>query len=472
MRIVAAFLCVFIAMVYAWSPGWRSWRPGWFYSTCFAVLFMAFLERPDMPRSIGVPGINLWNLLMINNFAAWLCLRGREGYAWDFPKNIRFWGLLFAAVMFVAFLRILLANNPDASLQGFGAVAAYFINCFKWFLPPIILFDGCRKDTAARNALGAILVTYLLVAIIVVKTMPLSDMGSGEALSEHALKRFKRALGYHRVDVAMMLAGASWAFFCCRELFARVWQRTAMVGMSALTLLGLALTGGRMGYVTFVGIGFVLALVKWRRLLLLGPVCIVLLIAIVPAARERMMMGFAVDAGPIQNENDTQKITSGRVLIWPLAIERIRDKPLFGWGREGFNLSGLREIAWRELKEEWPHPHNAYLEYLLDNGMVGFLLSVPIYSIIIIWSFQLLRKKNGFATAIGGATFSLWLALLLASLGSQTFYTRESTVMMWAMAGIMIRVRLEYHRLEDGKETNFFEESVREPEEEFILEVA
>lgn len=459
LRVLAAVLCVIFLMGYAWSPGWRKLRPGWLFSTCGAVMMMAVLERPDMPRSIGIPGINLWNILMINNVVAWLSRRNWEGYDWDLPSKIKTRGLLFCGVMLVAFLRVLIEAHPLAPEHGFNAFAAYFVNCFKWLLPGLILFDGCRSEEQSRNALLLILSTYILIALQTIKTMPLGAIGSGDDLSEMAARRIRRDVGYHRIDVSMMLAGATWAIYCCSGLFAAAWQRSVVWGICGITLLGHALTGGRMGYIALMGIGVILAVTKWRKLLLLGPVGLIALVALVPSARERMLMGFGGQEGAIVVQQDNNEITAGRTNIWPLTIEHIKERPLFGWGRTGFQTSGLEQRSYAELGESWPHPHNAYLEYLLDTGIVGMLLTLPIYLTLVIWAFQLLRKRESFPAAVGGVALSLFMALLFASMGAQTLYTRESVVMMWALAGLLVRCWVEYDKVAYGEETDFFAET-------------
>ncbi|MDB6136869.1 MAG: O-antigen polymerase [Verrucomicrobiales bacterium] len=462
LRVLAVVLCVLFLMAYAWSPGWRKLRPGWLFSTCGAIIMMAVLEHPDMPRKIGIPGINLWNLLMINTVTAWLARRQAEGFAWDLPLQIKKRGLLFCAVMLVAFLRVVFADSPPALLTGFSAFAAYFVNCFKWLLPAIILFDGCRSKEQTITSLLLILSTYVLIALLTIRVMPVGGIGSGEDLSVQAARRLERNVGYHRVDVSMMLAGATWAIYCCSGLFSALWQRVAVWGVCGITLLGQALTGGRMGYVAMLGVGVIFALTKWRKLLFLGPVGLIAVVALVPSVRERMLMGFGGNEGAIVVEQNADEMTSGRVLIWPLAVEGILQRPLVGWGRTGFQLSGIAERAKSELGEDWPHPHNAYLEYLLDTGLLGMLLTLPIYLTLVAWSFRLLRMPDPFFTAVGGVAFSLFMSFLLSAMGAQTLYTRESVVMMWAVSGLLVRVWLEYHRDENGEETGFFG---TEPEE-------
>jgi hypothetical protein len=50
--------------------------------------------------------------------------------------------------------------------------------------------------------------------------------------------------------------------------------------------------------------------------------------------------------------------------------------------------------------------------------------------------------------AAGGACLALILALLVASVGSQTFYPREGAVGLWCVIGLMLRVKVERDRAE------------------------
>ena len=105
----------------------------------------------------------------------------------------------------------------------------------------------------------------------------------------------------------------------------------------------------------------------------------------------------------------------------------------------------VRTGAWEALGEEgFGHPHNAYLEILLDNGVVGALMVLPFYVVVMAWSISLFRdRRSPVFMAVGGMTCAVTLALLVASLSSQTFYPREGALAMWAMFGLMFRVWVE-----------------------------
>jgi O-antigen ligase len=122
--------------------------------------------------------------------------------------------------------------------------------------------------------------------------------------------------------------------------------------------------------------------------------------------------------------------------------------------REGIYQQILREHE----GETFPHPHNAYLEILLDNGIVGFMLILPIYLVSLVQSLRLLRDRSDpLFGAVGGAAAALILGLMFASIGSQSFYAKESSVGMWAAIGLMLRVYLERARSRASGEPLFGE---------------
>ena len=79
------------------------WRGRWFVGCCGALVLMSpFSEHPDIPRSLGVPGINLWNILMANVVISWLHFRRTDGLEWDMPGFLQRALLIYCAVMFVS----------------------------------------------------------------------------------------------------------------------------------------------------------------------------------------------------------------------------------------------------------------------------------------------------------------------------------------------------------------------------------
>lgn len=118
-------------------------------------------------------------------------------------------------------------------------------------------------------------------------------------------------MGYNRVNLSMLLAGACWAILGTLALVRHNLHRLAVIGAAAAVALGQALTGGRTGYATWALVGVTLAVIRWRRLLPLIPVAIICVSIFLPGVRERMLQGFGGRQGNLIVATDTQEIFRG-----------------------------------------------------------------------------------------------------------------------------------------------------------------
>lgn len=120
---------------------------------------------------------------------------------------------------------------------------------------------------------------------------------------------------------------------------------------------------------------------------------------------------------------------------------------MLGYGREAMARTGLRRFLWDQLKEDFPHPHNAYFQVLFDSGWIGLAFVLPFYLVVLFHGFRLfLDSRNPCFVAVGGVVCALVLALLFAAFGSQTFYPREGAVGMWCAFGLTFRLSVERAR--------------------------
>ena len=444
--------------IYAWKD--------WYKSLCGLILLMAVVEHPDFPKSMfGIQGFNPWNLLLGIIILAWLFSRKRERLYWDFPGYLTLIVLLYVALIIISFFRmysdiepiiryaILVGNDPPTKS---GILSEYLINSIKWIIPAFLLYDGCRSRERLYWAIFSILGVYFFLGLQVIKWMPLSAAISGEALSERSAKIIVNEIGYHRVNMAVMLAGAFWAILSMVEFTSKKFQKIIILLISGVVGLALALTAGRTGYATWAILGILLGIFRWKKLLLAIPAFATLVVWLVPGAYERLTHGFDpnerdinvrvqehIQEVPLLQESDTvwtlYTITSGRNIAWPFEIEKIKEAPLFGYGRLAMQRTGLSEFLWVKLGESFPHPHNAYLQWVLDNGLLGLIPVLLFYGIVLLWSVRLFRSNISRFVVVGGIAFSLVASQLIASIGSQSFYPRESTVGMWCSIALLFR---------------------------------
>ena len=461
---------VCFALVLGFS--WYAYR-NWFVSLCASVVLMAFMKHPDMPRSVaGIPGANLWNILIFNVIIAWWKQRVHEDQA-PLPKGLKIALVLYFAVIVISFLRFFI--NPTSYYTGtrMDIFLDFFVNAVRFLIPGFLFYDGCRNGARVKGALGVIVLMYFLLAIQVIRYMGFHPDFSGAEMSGRASKIIQRSVGYDRVDMSMMLSGASWVAIAFSNLVERKLYRWGVRGSALVILFAQSLTGGRMGYITWAVIGLVLCTVRWRRMLPLIPIAAFAVVTLVPGASERMFSGFGGQQdGIVVHQNDFE-ITSGRNLVWPLVIGKIKENPIFGYGRMAMQTTGLAAYVRDKLEDSFPHPHEAYLEMVLDNGIIGLLCVLPIYFIALKRSTGLFfDRSNAVYEAAGGAALALVLALLIASFGAQTLYPREGVVGMWAAVGIALRVseNRERRRLEGDDDTGEETERTEEFEEASYVE--
>ena len=453
-RLTLLWLFVIFLSAYAFKD--------WFKSLCGLILLMAVVEHPDFPKSVmDIQGLNAWNVLLACVVLGWASARGREGLVWDMPRSVAtllvvyFLLILISFIRFVSDLDSFTAYRAAVSLEPAtfaGLFSEKIINCLKWVVPGLLLYDGCRSEERFRLAVYCIVGIYVLLAIQVIRWMPIASLTSGEELSERSIKILLNEVGYHRVNMSMLLAGGSWAVFCARTLSDSKIVHIVGVLFFAMVFFGLALTGGRMGYVTWAAIGLIFGLTKWRRVIVLGPIALLILISLVPAVRERFEQGFSAET--IDTNASIEQhfyggddaaalytVTSGRTFAWPFVLREIGDSPLVGYGQEAMITTGVALMLYTNYGESFPHPHNAYLQWIFDNGIIGLIPVFIFYWLIFRIAIGLFRDTDRRCTIIGGVLLALLSALLIASFGSQSFYPREGAVGMWCAIGLALRVR-------------------------------
>jgi O-antigen ligase len=237
--------------------------------------------------------------------------------------------------------------------------------------------------------------------------------------------------------------------FVLTDLF----RKKVIIGMLKIVVCGIAvgLLFSRSAYFIFVfsilTYLFISKRAKWLPIFLV--VILALLISLPERITERATKGFY--------SMDRNEISAGRVdNIWLPLIKEIADDPkavMFGQGRYATVSS---EAHKKKLIIQAMHPHNMYLEMVMDAGLVGLLLVMGLFA-------YLLRKVY-LCISIAGhdrfreyeiAVMTSLLCFLLSGVTDRTFFPDEINGYLWmtvALAFVLNR-HLEHNPEVESSQT-------------------
>ncbi len=141
---------------------------------------------------------------------------------------------------------------------------------------------------------------------------------------------------------------------------------------------------------------------------------------------------------------DEAKSLTGRVPLWEELIDYADDRPLIGYGYEGF--WNVRRIASIMKSQNWTmqNAHNSYLEIVLQLGIIGLVFAVwfLIASLLSLNKAYSLTESPGFAFAFGLVVYGMANSTL------ESLFVRIRYTPVLALIGVMLVV-LSFPRGDD-----------------------
>ncbi len=204
-------------------------------------------------------------------------------------------------------------------------------------------------------------------------------------------------------------------FFILAYLFSRtraLWLRitySALFVFEGYIFIAAGTRGAIIGLATGVlaALAALLFLVPSRRLRMAAGAGLLLLLAVAGSLILVKNSAF-VRSRPllvrISDINLSSSTVQSRFMIWGIAGEAMRERPLLGWGPENFILPYAK--YYNPLlfgNEPWfDRVHNMHLEWLVAGGIIGFVAYAALYVIAFITLWQLWRRNvfDAWATAV------------------------------------------------------------------------
>lgn len=413
----------------------------WYLALCGLVFLTVFTQHPSMPtKMFGVQGMNPWNATLLVIAFFWLTNRQQEPPGLPTPGRYK---LVLALYLLVQLASTGVAALDLSSLKGKATgqgldwlVINGIVNPFKYVLMGVMFFDGARTRTRVWQAVISALGSGMIYGFLMFKSMGLRVFSISP---EGARRLTDKLVGLFANDMAELMAFTIWGGLFLLLAWPRKWQRAAWLAGIAANLPPFVALKSRAGFLAFSAVAFVIGVIRYRIILVAFPIAVALAVAIAPGIRERVMTGFG-DEGTNLDEVSAGRLTN----IWPPVWTQIMHGPVVGWGRYAILRT---ECYWEVLARERgvpTHPHCAYLEILIDSGVVGLAVCLTGALGIARAGWRLMRARGDWLiTGIGMATLIGTVTLLASGVAGSSFYATQSKVPYLVVWGVALRLPLQ-----------------------------
>lgn len=198
-----------------------------------------------------------------------------------------------------------------------------------------------------------------------------------------------------------------------------------------LLLFGLALSQSR-GVWLGVGVGVLILSLNfsWRSRIILigvatGGLCLILMAA--PRYRARLLSIVSLHSGQLSDQQSSET----RIELWRQSLEKIREKPVGGWGLKKAELRTINPNT--SMPTIWTESHDIYLQTAMESGVVGLLL----FGLIVGASIRGLFRIPLASRLLCGATL---VSFLVAGLTESWTRDKEIAFLFWGFLGLLDRL--------------------------------
>ncbi|MDN4071762.1 O-antigen ligase family protein [Fictibacillus terranigra] len=128
-------------------------------------------------------------------------------------------------------------------------------------------------------------------------------------------------------------------------------------------------------------------------------------------------------------------ISQNRLFLWEATIKIIRDHPWFGIGFYNFYNTLNSYGVYSQWGQEWPHPHNVFLDIIVCIGLSGLVVLILIIYKVIKGLLQIDKNKNIFSLGV----YSALIGGLFHDLVDSGYFIGTSSVAttLWILLGLI-----------------------------------
>ena len=345
-----------------------------------AVLLMVMLPIEGsylFPHSVfGVTGLNPLNLVLAATLVSFL-VRGKglkeflpKPLAWLFIVPIAIAGLIGSRhvdQVFPYFYEVEVIHFTNA----LGYLRDVLLKPMLTVVAALLIAQALAKSKKAESFLVPFIISVWLMSVMAIGYVVAEGASIG-SLALTTSRTFFSALGMHANDLGRLYAVAyALLLFTWGETKDARLKSILFLTMGVLTI-ALMLTFSRGAIVGWVLVNALFLVWKFNaKTIGLALLAGVLGLALMPGAViSRMSLGL-VGGG------DVNEFSAGRVEeIWLPLLPELFKSPVWG---NGLDSTMWAQALWAEMMLPVTHPHNAYIQAVLDMGLLGLGLILAYY---------------------------------------------------------------------------------------------
>ena len=432
---ISLFACVFCL---------RDFRAG----VALLVVLMPIAQSYAFPHEMfGITGLNPLNLLIATTMLAFLMRRAGEKNAPKIVPRPLIWAfavpLAISAFIGMQHVQEIPSIFRELDLIFFDNWSGYLRDMYAkpmlFVVYAVLVAAAVARSERPERFIAPMVVSVFVMAGLAVVFVALSGMSLSQMAGTYA-RQFLSALGMHANDLGRLYATAYALLLFTWDRTERIGLKTLLVFAMGVVVIALALTFSRGAFLGFILVNVIYLVVRRHvKTIAMAAVLVPVGLYFMPGAFwYRITMGFG---------SGLNELTAGRTGdIWEPILPELFNSPVWG--------GGLGSIMWSRAMIDgrlWQvsHPHNAYLQALMDGGFVGLALLLGFW----IWAWRGFRREarnenhapelRGF---FEGAAAGL-LAFLIAGMAGSSLRPDAAQAFLWLALGVLIGIKAKHAAL-------------------------
>ena len=370
---------------------------------------------------------------------------GSEGQE---STSLRGLHIAYSVFAFYALLSMLVVIGMfmDKDYDALTSVMTFKSNLLDRYLFFLVFFFGLTSFKDAVWLIKAILVIFILGnSITLMDALDMPDLGIIHQRDDGRVSGPMGESNQYGAFLVMFLPLSAYIVFVTRG-FQRLF-----FGFGFLMSFGVLLLAASRG--AMVGLTLALLIItalEWKHiskkyffpatvgLFVVGA----LIIVIVASQSEGLLTERFLDSSGGYGSS-ARSISSGRTEIWSAAIAKMNNSPLsflFGYGWFSWGAADDMARLYENATKYNMAPHNSYLAYFFELGLIGLSLFLSVVLIIINYVRKALNYANNVAKGIILAFLYGFVALLIAIVFVDLYLP---WVYVWSLIGVVVRVAYE-----------------------------